>query len=255
MSDDNITTIILNMSKNKLNESQIIKINGLHDIVPILKEAVKKIKKEDMNCDNFVTNNYWSMFYIFWDNLIQINFNNSKNFKAYFLIHLINLGEYKLRSGDKMENIIDTLFEGFTEKDIDKTIIHILNYKPNTSPSTCTKLQKSIIELSQYDKEIHTYVKDKKIGKMDDLFDSLLKLQLKALMKKTEEISPELNNFIDIISKKINAVNDILTYPRQEIKIQSGGQLTQNEIYHLKYLKYKSKYIDLKNYKNNISNY
>lgn len=246
MSDDNITTIILNMDKNKLNDTQIKGINKLSNIVTILKKTVKKIKEKGMNCDGPVINNYWGMFYNFWDNLTKINFSNSKSFKAYFLIHLINLGEYELRSGDKMENITDTLFEEFTEKDIDKTIIHILNYKQNTQPSTCTLVQKSIIELSQYDKEINAYVKDNKIGKMDDLFDSLLKLQLKALMKKTEKVSPELNNFIDIISKKINAVNSILIYPKQEIKVQSGGQSTQNDIYHHKYLKYKSKYIHLK---------
>ena len=246
MLDDNI---ILNMGKNKLNDTQIEKINKSQNIGSILRETVKKIKEKGMNCDGPIADNYWGMFYNFWDNLTKINFknsNDSKSFKAYFLIHLIGLGEYKLSSGNKMENITDTLFQGFSEKDIDKTIVHVLNYKPNTNPSTCTKLQDSIISLSQYDKDINTYVENKKINNIDKLFDSLLELQLKALMKKTEEISPELNNFIDIISKKINAVNSILTHPKQEIKVQSGGQYTQDEIYYHKYLKYKSKYIYLK---------
>lgn len=247
MSDD-IDTIILNMDKNKLTLYQIEKINSVGNITSILNDKVKSIKKNELSCKEPFNESYWYLFYIFWENLIQLKINESKNFKSYLLIHLINLGNYTLRSGKKMEDITEELFQGFVEKDIDKTINHILNYKPNTDPRECTKLQNSINELSRYDKEIHAYVEDKKIGKVDDLFDSLLKLQLKALMKKTEESSPELNNFIDIISKKINAVNSILTYPKQEIKNQSGGQsLPQNEIYFYKYLKYKSKYINLKN--------
>lgn len=107
-----------------------------------------------------------------------------------------------------------------------------------------------IIKLLQSDIDINKFGNDLKNQEIKNNFhklkNNLGKLQVLVLLKKLEkskDCDDILNGFIGIINNKISVVNDILEKKLDGVQVGGGGYKKE---YIYKYIKYKLKYLKLK---------
>lgn len=137
----------------------------------------------------------------------------------------INLDDIPKENIDLIEKILNT------DDKMDKEV--------NEKIGLINKLLKTDNELNNFGKQIKT---DSVKKNFTGLKENLAKLQILILIKTLKEsksCDDILNNFITILNTKVTTVNNIV---ENNITQKGGGN---NNLYFKKYIKYKTKYLEL----------
>lgn len=126
-----------------------------------------------------------------------------------------------------------------------KLIEEFKNYKTNDKLSFIKNTEIHLDKLIEADIEIEklkTQMENKggyDVESWNKLMEGLSKLQVLSLINKTANCKETTDAIITALNEKINRVNEVL-----EKNLQTGGNIKS---YKHKYLKYKSKYLRIKN--------